>query len=169
MSRNADLLAIYHETVRPLYAYVSRRTGGDREVSEDVTQEAWLRAVADWPRQGPPDEPLAWLKTVASRLLANHFRRRPPRPVDPAELEIESDEWQPRTPAAIAFIHRGMARLRRNEVRLLEAFYFERKATRTLAAELGVSERAVEARLRRARASLAKRLRPYLHEREDER
>lgn len=36
---------MYRQTIRPLYAYVSRRCGGDRALAEDVVQETWLRAV----------------------------------------------------------------------------------------------------------------------------
>ncbi|MCZ6745105.1 MAG: sigma factor-like helix-turn-helix DNA-binding protein, partial [Alphaproteobacteria bacterium] len=43
-------------------------------------------------------------------------------------------------------------------VELLEAFHFEGKSVAEIAAEHGVSERAVEGRLRRARAKLRKKL-----------
>jgi RNA polymerase sigma-70 factor, ECF subfamily len=59
-----DLLRqIYRDTIDPLYGYVSRRCGGVRELAEDVTQEAWLRAVRDWRRSGVPDNPMGWLTT----------------------------------------------------------------------------------------------------------
>lgn len=41
------ILAAYRETIEPLYRYVSRMCGGDRQLAEDVTQEAWLRAVRE--------------------------------------------------------------------------------------------------------------------------
>ena len=45
---------------------------------------------------------------------------------------------------------------------MLEEFYLEGKSTREIAAGHGLSDRAVEGRLRRARQNLEKRLRPYI-------
>ena len=60
-------LRVYRDTIRPLYAYVAKRAGGDRDLAEDVTQEAWLRALEAWRKKGLPREPIAWLKTTARK------------------------------------------------------------------------------------------------------
>ena len=78
----ARLMQIYWETIAPLYGYASRRCGGDRALAEDVTQEAWLRAVRAWRRKGIPDKPLAWLTTVARNLIVDQLRRAPPLPLE---------------------------------------------------------------------------------------
>jgi len=158
----AELIRVYREHTPPLYAFVSRRVGGDRTVAEDIVQDTWLRAVAAWPRRGVPDHPRAWLIKVARNLLASHFRRRHPRSVNPAEFELEDDGYRPETPWAVALVGWGLARMHRKQVELLEAFYFDDKSTREIAEASGLSERAVEGRLRRARLNLAKRLRPYV-------
>src|SRR4051812_18204969 len=44
---DAELERIYDATIADLYRYVSRRCGGRRELAEDVTQEAWLRAIRE--------------------------------------------------------------------------------------------------------------------------
>ncbi len=161
MLTEAELVQIYREHTGPLYAYVSRRVGGDRTLAEDIVQDAWLRAVDHWPRRGTPDHPRAWLMRVARNLLVSHFRRRRPTPVDPAELDLEADTYSPETPATAALVSWGLARMRRGQAAMLEAFYFDGKSTREIAEERGLSERAVEGRLRRARQNLEKRLRPY--------
>jgi RNA polymerase sigma-70 factor (ECF subfamily) len=158
----ADLVQIYREHTGPLYAFVSRRVGGDRALAEDIVQEAWLRAVDHWPHRGTPDHPRAWLIHVARNLLVSHFRRRRPTSVDPAELELAADTYTPDTPSAAALVSWGLARMRRGQAALLEAFYFDGKSTREIAEEQGLSERAVEGRLRRARQNLEKRLRPHV-------
>ncbi len=162
MLTEAELVRVYREHTAPLYAFVSRRVGGDRSLAEDVVQDTWLRAVAAWPRRGTPDYPRAWLIRVARNLLTSHFRQRHPRTVDPAELELEDDRYCPETPWAAALVSWGLARMRRSQAVLLEAFYFDDKSTREIAEETGLSERAVEGRLRRARQNLAKRLRPHV-------
>jgi DNA-directed RNA polymerase specialized sigma24 family protein len=77
-------------------------------------------------------------------------------------LELAADDYRPETPWAAALVSWGLARLRRGQAALLEAFYFDGRTTRELAEEFGLSERAIEGRLRRARQNLKKRLRPYI-------
>ena len=157
-----ELVLIYRRTTGPLYAFVSRRVGGDRALAEDIVQEAWMRAVATWPRRGVPDQPAAWLKRVARNLLASHFRRRRPQPVDPSEIRLEDDRFSPETPWAAALVNWGLARMRRGQAELIEAFHIEGKSLREIAEETGLSERAIEGRLSRARAKLQRRLLPYI-------
>jgi DNA-directed RNA polymerase specialized sigma24 family protein len=77
-----QIRGVYRDTIDVLYGYVSRRSGGDRALAEEVTQETWLRAVREWSRKGLPDKPIAWLTTVARNLLFNEFRRKQPVPLE---------------------------------------------------------------------------------------
>jgi RNA polymerase sigma-70 factor (ECF subfamily) len=45
------------------------------QVAEDAVQEAALRALRDWPRNGVPDEPRAWLTVTARRVAIDLLRR----------------------------------------------------------------------------------------------
>ncbi|GAA1422395.1 RNA polymerase sigma factor [Catellatospora coxensis] len=47
------------------------RRYGSFDACEDAVQEALLAAVVQWPQQGVPDHPMAWLVTVASRRLVD--------------------------------------------------------------------------------------------------
>jgi RNA polymerase sigma factor (sigma-70 family) len=47
---------------------------GNFDLAEDATQEALLAAAAQWPEGGLPDNPRAWLITVASRRLTDLLR-----------------------------------------------------------------------------------------------
>jgi RNA polymerase sigma factor (sigma-70 family) len=51
------------------------RRYGDFEAAEDATQEALLAAAQQWPAEGVPDDPRAWLIRVASRKLIDARRR----------------------------------------------------------------------------------------------
>ncbi len=156
------ILAAYRETIDELYRYVSRHSCGDRALAEDVTQETWLRAVREWRRRGPPDRPLAWLITVARNLLASYYRRRRPAPlesVSPAEVLAAADNGRAAESAEVsAVVCHALARLPAAQARLLEAFHFEDRRTSQLADAFGLSERAVEGRLRRARERLRREL-----------
>ena len=149
----AEIRRIYQATIDELYGFVSRRCGGDRDLAEDVTQETWLRAVRAWHTGGVPDRPLAWLTTVSRNLLANHFRRRPLEPLEDTVAESVADPAADRE-VRRSLITRALARLPLPQLRLLEAFHFEQKRVADIAAAHGLSERAVEGRLRRARQQL---------------
>ncbi|MFC4120938.1 RNA polymerase sigma factor [Nonomuraea zeae] len=44
------------------------------DACEDAVQEAMLDAAVQWPKQGLPESPRAWLITVASRRVIDHIR-----------------------------------------------------------------------------------------------
>ena len=46
----------------------------DVALAEDLAQDALLSAVDQWPKQGVPDKPGAWLMAVAKRRAVDHFR-----------------------------------------------------------------------------------------------
>jgi len=50
------------------------RRSGQFAACEDAVQEALLDASIGWPATGIPDNPRAWLVTVASRRLIDHYR-----------------------------------------------------------------------------------------------
>ena len=157
-----ELIVVYRETVNELYEFVSRRSGGSRELAEDVTQETYLRATTAWTRSGLPDCPLAWLRTVARNLLLNHYRRRQPVPIDSAHIDTLLGSEPSNGAEAARLIYWGLARLKAREARVLEAFYIDERPVRSIAAEFGVTERAIEGRLRRARLALKKLLLPHV-------
>jgi len=161
-SMDDRILATYRETIGPLYRYVSRNAGGDRTLAEDVTQETWLRAVREWPRRGFPDEPLAWLTTVARNLLVSYYRRKQPASLDTGgagEVLAALDEQRTaESSLRTAVVCYALARLPAEQSELLEAFHFDQRPMSQIARTLGLSERAVEGRLRRARQKLRREL-----------
>lgn len=153
-----QLRSIYQASVDALYGYASRKCGGERELAEDVTQEVWLRAVREWPRTGAPDNPLAWLTTVARNLIINHYRKRQGISFDsvPAEeiLAAVEDDRISESAEIASVMSRALALLPAAESELLERFHYERQKVSQLAAAYGITERAIEGRLRRARERL---------------
>ena len=154
-----DIRRIYRETVDDLFAFLSRRCDGDHELAEDITQETWLRAVKAWRDDGLPERPLAWLSTVAARLLSN-YRRRPVS----QRLDDGSGDTLP-APSADddgtrreSVVRKALSKLPALQVRLLRAFHFERQTVASIAASMGISERGVEGRLRRARQRLRREI-----------
>ncbi|ONH25133.1 RNA polymerase subunit sigma-24 [Pseudofrankia asymbiotica] len=50
------------------------RRHGQFDACADAVQEAMLAATVQWPTDGIPDRPRAWLTTVATRTLVDHWR-----------------------------------------------------------------------------------------------
>jgi RNA polymerase sigma-70 factor, ECF subfamily len=159
-SRPAEQLIpeLYRQTIGPLYAYVARRSAGERALAEDVVQETWLRAVHAWRAHGVPDAPAAWLRTVAHNLLVNHYRRDRPLPLgaitSESVLAVVDDGFSTESAEIARLIQWGLARLPRRQAQVLEMFHLEQRPVARIAADLRLSERAVEGRLRRARLKL---------------
>jgi len=72
--RQEEAEKFYNREYPALYRYVIYLTG-DREISEEICQESFIRwfGLED---SGGIEYPRAWLKKVASRLTVNHFRRQ---------------------------------------------------------------------------------------------
>jgi len=154
-----EFLEAYRGTVQPLFAFVMRRAGGERELAEDTVQETFIRALDHWQRHGLPRVPLAWLQTVARNLLVSYYRRFRPVALGDDLPDPEDRRWDPEREEQAALLHQGLSKLGRKESRLLEDFHFDGKTVSEIAAEHDLSERAVEGRLRRARQKLRKKLR----------
>jgi RNA polymerase sigma factor (sigma-70 family) len=69
-SRVEDLL---HRLAPQVLGALVRRYGRF-DACEDAVQEALLAAALQWPVEGEPDDPSAWLVTVASRRLTDQLR-----------------------------------------------------------------------------------------------
>ena len=50
--------------------------GGNRSDAEEVAQEAFVRLIESWPKVAHYEEPRAWLRQVATRILISRARRR---------------------------------------------------------------------------------------------
>ena len=157
-----ELERIYDDTIVELYGYVSRRCGGQRELAEDITQESWFRALRYWREHGAPRNPASWLTTVAKNLLTSYFRRHQPTALDdvsPAEILAAVDANEVSESAEVAsLVSEALTRIPEAEAQLLETFHYDRMKMSQLAEVYGISERAVEGRLRRARERLRREL-----------
>ena len=61
----------------------------DLSAAEDAVQDALLAAVRQWPRDGVPEHPRAWLMQVAARRLTDQIRREVARRRREAEAALE--------------------------------------------------------------------------------
>jgi RNA polymerase sigma factor (sigma-70 family) len=67
--------AVWRGEAGRIVAALTRHTG-DFAWAEDLAQDALVEAVASWPKTGIPDNPGAWLLSVAKRRAIDGWRRR---------------------------------------------------------------------------------------------
>ncbi|BBZ16074.1 RNA polymerase sigma factor [Mycolicibacterium gadium] len=142
------------------------RTVGSVQIAEDAVQEAAVRALRDWPHNGVPDEPRAWLTVTARRVAVDLLRREGARSAkERASMTLAA----PQSPAdsVVADDHLRLIFTCCHPALALDAQVT--LALRTLcglspaqiAAVLLTSEAAVSKRLTRTRAKIARACIPY--------
>ena len=87
---NGAVYAIWRTESARLVAALTRMTR-DVSLAEDLAQDALVAALEQWPETGVPDNPIAWLMTVAKRRAIDHFRRTETMRRKVAELGDASD------------------------------------------------------------------------------
>ncbi len=74
----AALVRLVSDEGRRVLATLVRHVG-DLQLAEDAVQDAAVRALETWPRDGVPDEPRAWLTVAARRRAIDLIRREAAR------------------------------------------------------------------------------------------
>lgn len=83
--------AVARASYGKLLAFIAARTG-DVAGAEDALSDAFATALADWPRHGVPDNPQAWLLTVARRKVIDAARRQRAKQGAGMHLRLLADE-----------------------------------------------------------------------------
>jgi RNA polymerase sigma factor (sigma-70 family) len=92
-------MELLRELAPQVLGVVARRFG-DFAAAEDAVQEALVAAATQWPRDGAPDSPRAWLIHVATRRMTDHLRaeiarRRREAASEPEERVVLPHEVDP--------------------------------------------------------------------------
>jgi RNA polymerase sigma-70 factor (ECF subfamily) len=138
-----------------------------RADAEDLVQEVLLRAFPALAQLESLESPRGWLLRVQYRVFVDGYRRRSRSPVValPAGADADGIGSDDPGPEALTDAHLCRRRLARvwptleREQRALLALHAEGYTSAELAAIAGVSANAVNVRLHRARARLARLLR----------
>ena len=163
------------ETLDGLHRFVFHRVGGDAKAAEDITQETVCIAWAKTEAPTNAEEQEKWLRGIARNLVKRHWRLHPAAAARVAKMEQAGRELAHR----LADGAHTVANVRDQEVNrlmlaltslphadqlLLFGLYKAGRSHEQLAHERGVSAKAIESALYRAR----KRLREALLCGEDE-
>jgi RNA polymerase sigma-70 factor (ECF subfamily) len=65
----------YESALPRVYGFVYGRTGGDRALAEDITQQAFVSAVRSRRRFDGRSEAVVWVCSIARNALIDHYRR----------------------------------------------------------------------------------------------
>ena len=85
--------AVARRSYGKLVAFLAARTR-DVAAAEDALSEAFAAALADWPAKGCPDNPEAWLLTVARRKMIDAARRRRSGEAASSDLRLLAEELE---------------------------------------------------------------------------
>lgn len=84
--------AVARRSYGKLVAFLAARTR-DVAAAEDALSEAFASALADWPLNGCPSSPEAWLLTVARRKIIDSARRRRTSEAATSQLQLLTNAW----------------------------------------------------------------------------
>ena len=93
VSAHATAEAVARTSYGKLVAFLAARTH-DLASAEDALSEAFASALADWPANGTPANPEAWLLTVARRKLIDAARRNKTAEAASPELQLIAEHAQ---------------------------------------------------------------------------
>jgi len=144
-------LAFYDSAVRPLFGYLYRATGGNRDLAEDLCQDVFAVALRR-ARAGDVDVlRIPWVMTVGRNRLIDHWRRTAREERRFAQLKaIESNHDREHDEALLAQL-RSLPAMQRAAVVL---HYLDGLPVDDVARRLGRSFKATESLLSRARQAL---------------
>ncbi|MGH2733197.1 MAG: sigma-70 family RNA polymerase sigma factor [Actinomycetota bacterium] len=152
----SDLIQRYYPRV---YSFVSHLSGMSK--AEDLTQEAFARALEALPRFNGDYRFGPWVLRIAKNVCIDEARRDVHRaaPTDPGELpDLESapradDVWESMSrQLSTATVHRALTRLPKRQRTVLVLRELEERSYADIAGMLGINPRAVEISLARARS-----------------
>lgn len=154
-SWNAQLARLFSEQKKALERFVVRRTG-NRQVAADLAQESFLR-MARMPDDRQPDDPRAFLFTVASNLIRDHQRQAGRR--EPLESEVPCEDVPCEAPTPLdqlasereqRLMQAAIEALAEDSRRIFLLYHVDDLSYREIAERTGVTTRSVEYQLRRA-------------------
>jgi RNA polymerase sigma-70 factor, ECF subfamily len=129
---------------------------GSRTEAEDVVQEAFVRLVPRWSKISRYDDPEAWVRKVAFRLLSNRSRR-----ARTAVSALSRSHCAAAAAPAVSpspdpvDVNRALTTLPIQQRQVIVLHYLLDLSVEQVATELGVPPGTVKSRLSRARTALA--------------
>lgn len=146
---------VYAQTAEPLRKYVIHVVGSV-STADDIVQDTYMRFVRRPPDGGHPRQVRAYLFTIATNLIRDHWRERRHDPMVPVPLDAPAST---RDYSLRLDMDHALRRLRPRERQLVWLAHVEGVDHRAIAKMTGLKHKSVRVLLFRARQALAKHLR----------
>ena len=149
----AQFLAFYDAAIGPLYGYLYRATGGQREVAEDLCQDVFATVLIRVRGGDASVLTVPWVIAVGRNRLIDQWRRS-------ARHERRLSQLSANQPVAAASnddLLAWIAHLPASQRAAVVLHYLDDLPVHEVAARLGKSYKSTESLLSRARQSLRKR------------
>jgi DNA-directed RNA polymerase specialized sigma24 family protein len=121
----------------------------DRDIAQEVAQDAFVKLLHHWPKVSSYDRPDAWVRRVAIRIAVRHARREIRRPTVEAGLGEMRAVGLPDPDVA-----RALGCLTAMQRACVVLFYWDDRPVAEISALVGASESTVKQHLHRARTRL---------------
>lgn len=150
--------ALYREHAPEVYRY-AYAVLGNRADAEDVMQTVFVNALRAMEHGERPRKPSNWLITIAHNVVRQRFRQEQTRPAEvELDAELEAPGATPGGEGSIEDLVRALQRIPSSQREALVMRELEGRSYTEIREVLGVSGRALETLLFRARRSLAEEL-----------
>jgi RNA polymerase sigma-70 factor, ECF subfamily len=159
----SDFSFLYKKYVSAIFNYFWYRVGHDKDVTEDLTQETFVRAykhIQNYVDQGYSYK--IYLMTIARRVLIDYYRKPTTEPLD--EIGDIPDEVLSNIERKddAKTLWRALQTLPQKQRDILLMFYQDEKSIKEISHITGMSENAVKLNLSRTRKKLFEH--PYLQD-----
>jgi RNA polymerase sigma-70 factor (ECF subfamily) len=161
-------LELVREYQTPILNYIYRLVG-DRELAEDLTQDAFVKAYGALERLELEDDAAvrrrAWLYRIAHNLATDHLRRKARIAWLPLDLRFVASGGSPEHRVVAADpVRRALARVSSEHREVLILFGVNELSAAEVGEILGISEAAARKRRQRARAAFIEAYEIEAHE-----
>jgi len=160
VDRDAVLREVYRAHFGEL-VLTARWLLDERDLAEEVVQEAFARTYASWGRIRNRDDPFPYVRRSVVNLARSRLRRRgiERRTAPEPEPEVPSAETDVVRAQEQQLVAAAVSRLPRRQRECIVLRYVAEASVAEIARELGVSDGAVKQHLHRAHEALGRALR----------
>ena len=138
----------------------------DRDVAEDITQDAFVRAWDRLPKLREPAAFAGWLRTMTINMVRDHFRSK--RDEDPLDDDnpLPSDDAGPDSSAELdeqqQAVRQAIIGLPEHQRVVVSMHYLEGRSVQEIMDAMDLPKGTVVSRLSRGRENLRRRLASYI-------
>ena len=161
-----SFVAIYKELVLPLTKFVMKHMGASDKEAEEVVEETVVAAWRGWNSFEHKSSYFTWLCRIALNKISDYYRDQVNKdsrivvPLIEALTEADSKSLSPEESVALSDLRKSVNRcldsMSPDKRKLLQFRYWYNLSYSEIAGLLGISERAVEGRIYRAKEEFSK-------------